>query len=197
MGKAFSVLIRPLKNYNVQSRAHKLIDDSTTVRPAPRHARENTGTCTASKNAVLGEFQKRDEQLLVKLKSVYVVSNDTTISKARTEDSKPPGTKKSLPSYRRAIQHPEIGYVEPKSVSEGKVTLLNAINFIMQHQTDPEKFTAKVIAKDHQLDEKDVVNILKHFSPFQLNLPPTDTEHPSTLRRLTQFSKGLMPKQLE
>lgn len=36
MGKVFSQMIRPFRNYNVESRAHKVISQNKPV-PAPHH----------------------------------------------------------------------------------------------------------------------------------------------------------------
>lgn len=57
---------------------------------------------------------------------------------------------------RSAIEDFELGYKEPSRVPYGKVTLRNAIKFILNHQHKPEEFTAEKIAEDYKLPEESV-----------------------------------------
>lgn len=48
----------------------------------------------------------------------------------------------------------EFGFQEPSVIPLGRCTLRQALNFISDHQTDPQKWTAATIATEYQLDQQ-------------------------------------------
>lgn len=96
-----------------------------------------------------------------------------------------------MPLERTAPIDFEYGYMEPTRVLHGHCTLRQALQFINDHQQDPETWTAKKIADDYKLKEPHVgklidlqtgiwiiynlftfaVNILHYFKTFSVYIP--------------------------
>lgn len=60
---------------------------------------------------------------------------------------------RALPLDRKPVDDFEYGYKEPVKVSRGRVTLRQAIQFITDHQTEPEVWSAKRIADEYKLKQ--------------------------------------------
>uniref|UniRef100_A0A6P7H7Q0 Protein NDUFAF4 homolog n=1 Tax=Diabrotica virgifera virgifera TaxID=50390 RepID=A0A6P7H7Q0_DIAVI len=174
MGKAYSSLKNPLKNFNVESRAHKVISQPKPI-PAPRHKREQD-----QYDRMLQEYPKEFEESLKKneeldknLKSVFVTSQDQNINiKQEANPNRP------LPTDRSQVEPSLYGIKEPEpnKVPIGKVTLGNVLEFISKYQGDPKNYNAKVIADKFTLQEQTVRNILKYFRVFEVYLPQERTK---------------------
>lgn len=82
-----------------------------------------------------------DKNLDLKLKDVYVTS------KGLTENLK---TDKPLP-VSRSTDIFELGYKDSDKVPPGRVSLLQAINFISKHQQDPNVWTIEKIAEENKI----------------------------------------------
>ncbi|CAD6995026.1 unnamed protein product [Ceratitis capitata] len=94
-------------------------------------------------------MNKKDQALDDRLKDVYVTSEDRFIDYAaqRTDPDKP------LPLSRKTVQDFEYGYREPTRVVPGRCTLRQAMQFITDHQSDPDLWTKQRIATDYKLKE--------------------------------------------
>jgi len=69
---------------------------------------------------------------------------------------------RQLPSDRGAYDA-TYGVLGPNKVTVGKVTLLQAVDFLNKHQAD-KSYNAEKIAADYKLDVTVVKDILDHFS---------------------------------
>lgn len=58
---------------------------------------------------------------------------------------------KALPLDRNTPEDFEFGYMEPKRITPGHFTLRQALKFITDHQSEPEKWTAAKIAEEYKL----------------------------------------------
>lgn len=78
-----------------------------------------------------------------------------------------------LPLSRTTIADYELGFQEPelKKVAIGKCTLRQAIQFISDHQQNPDEWTAERIAKEFKLKHETVFMILEHFRMFSIHIP--------------------------
>lgn len=139
------------------------------------------------------EIDERSESLLDRLRSVRVRSHDQ--SQYEYPEEKLEKDKSKLPQERHTSQLPLHGFVDPVTVLKGKLALKDAIQFISQHAEDPEVFNSELIAQTHQLDQKDVKNILKYFKLFQLHMPVEQYDKQFPLLSLHRFSylKTLKP----
>ena len=139
------------------------------------------------------EIDERSESLLDRLRSVRVRSHDQ--SQYEYPEEKLEKDKSKLPQERHTSQLPLHGFVDPVTVLKGKLALKDAIQFISQHAEDPQVFNSELIAQTHQLDQKDVENILKYFKLFQLHMPVEQYDKQFPLLSLHRFSylKTLKP----
>lgn len=109
---------------------------------------------------VVSELSKKDSVLDDRLKQVYVTSSKIENPMIESDKSK-------LPQDRKQVEVFEYGFLEPdpKKLARGKCTLRQAIQFISDHQTNPEEWTATKIANDFKMKE-DLVGELFSYSLY-------------------------------
>ncbi|XP_056631879.1 protein NDUFAF4 homolog isoform X2 [Diorhabda sublineata] len=169
MGKVFSSIKNPFKNFNLESRAHKVISQPKPI-PAPRHKRdqETYEQMIQEYPKAFEESLKKNEKLDKHLKNVFVVSQDPNVNiKQEPNPNRPlPADRSPVPSFIYGIKEPD-----PEKIPTGKTTLGNVLEFISRHQEDPINYNAQKIAEQYVLDEATVGNILKYFRVFEMYLP--------------------------
>ncbi|CAG9861050.1 unnamed protein product [Phyllotreta striolata] len=167
MGKAFSRVKTPFKNFDLENRAHKIISRDKPT-PAPRYEKDQN-----EYERVMKEYPKVYEESLQKnlsldkrLKQVFVVSED-----ADTMNIKQSNPNRPLPTDRRQVQSFLYGVKVPDKIPLGKATLGSVLEFLSLHQGNPVKYNAKNISEKYNLAEDTVSNILKYFKVFQVYIP--------------------------
>ncbi|XP_076258886.1 NADH dehydrogenase [ubiquinone] 1 alpha subcomplex assembly factor 4 [Rhynchophorus ferrugineus] len=167
MGKILSTIKHPFRNFNLESRAHKIIGQSKPI-PAPKFEKDELDLQRLQKQypEVFKEGLRKDEQLDQHLKDVYVVSHDPV-----SEIKQPQNPNRPLPQDRSQPDMYLFGHKEPEKVPLGKILLRNALKFISQHQGDPKLHTAENISKVYKLPESTVSNILKYYRVFEIYVP--------------------------
>ena len=93
------------------------------------------------------ELNEKDEELLKKLKSVYVTSHDPSPPELKKENPLRP-----LPKVREYQGSPEMGYTEPDMISKGKISMRQALLMIGKHHQDRESNTALALAQEYTLE---------------------------------------------
>ncbi|XP_004523185.1 protein NDUFAF4 homolog [Ceratitis capitata] len=168
MGKVMSMVARKVNRFNVENRAHRVLERDKPV-PAPKfesNIQDMQRALELDPN-LIEKLNKKDQALDDRLKDVYVTSEDRFIDYAaqRTDPDKP------LPLSRKTVQDFEYGYREPTRVVPGRCTLRQAMQFITDHQSDPDLWTKQRIATDYKLKENVVENILYYFKSFNVYIP--------------------------
>lgn len=174
MGKAASSLgykvSKPVREFNLEQRVAKEL--SREKRPAaPRHQTSAAlfeEAVRGQSEEVKSKLREKDEELHHRLKSVYVTSEDVTLPIKPIKDN----PDRPLPIDRSVTVDPEFGFIEPKSVPYGKVTLRRAVEAISRHQEDPVLWTARRLAIEHKLSVELTEKMLKYFQTFVLVVPP-------------------------
>ncbi|CAL7934022.1 unnamed protein product [Xylocopa violacea] len=159
MGKIYSILTRPIRNFNIENRARRVISRKKPI-PAPVHASVEKQRMMVEKlnPNFMAEHYKKDPKLHDHLKSVYVES----------EDIGPPKTSsRSLPQYRGEPIAGYYDYYNDIAVS-GKCSLKQAIKFLTMHKEDPVKYSIEKISEEYQLDKQLVENIVTNFKVFHV-----------------------------
>ncbi|XP_075985619.1 NADH dehydrogenase [ubiquinone] 1 alpha subcomplex assembly factor 4 [Anticarsia gemmatalis] len=192
MGALATKALRPIKSFNIENRAHRVISKEKPT-PAPRYPDnlEDLKRAIESDPDLDEKLDKKDPGLDNRLKEVYVTStgrpeDDITREKQTQSKTRP------LPLDRTMPPVYDFGFKEPDTLPVGRTTLRDATDFITAHQSNPEEVTAAKIAFEYKLREEDVQNILKYFKNFEVYLPKTKTTPavfagPATLRK--QLSK--------
>ncbi|KYN27646.1 PREDICTED: protein NDUFAF4 homolog [Trachymyrmex cornetzi] len=162
MGKIYSVLTRPIRTFNIENRAAKLISREKPV-PAPQYAStEKQKKLSDQVNPhFLEDHYQKNTQLDQRLKDVFVTSTDSQEMKEPTRDSK------VLPQSRRSSEN---GFTfesyEPTMIPMGKCSLKQALTFLLQHKRDPIKYSSENIASEYKMDKKVIDDILKYFKLY-------------------------------
>jgi len=84
---------------------------------------------------------------------------------------------RSLPRFRGSIDY-GVGYVEPKIIPEGRISLKKAVDLIADHAIDPVTNNVTVLSKVYKLPEEDVESIVKYFQGFQIHMPDDESNIP-------------------
>ncbi|KAH8407021.1 hypothetical protein KR222_004161 [Zaprionus bogoriensis] len=193
MGKVMSMVARKANRFNAENRAHRVLEREKPT-PAPKYEsnlRDMERTLELDPKFV-DNLNRKDAGLDTRLRDVYVTSKDRFIDRVierqtqtKAENSIP---QRPLPLERKTPEDFEYGYLEPQRVMLGRCTLRQALQFINDHQLDPETWTAKKIAEEYKLKEPHVENILQYFKTFSVFIP----EHKHEDRLLTQTRKKLL-----
>ncbi|XP_014218917.1 protein NDUFAF4 homolog [Copidosoma floridanum] len=167
MGKSMSRVTRPLKNWNIESRAHKAI--SKEKRPSAP-----TFVSVHKQIELVNELEpdykerasKKQKDLDENLKKVFVTSTEGNTIDSRYNPDKP------LPKDNKLCEPFEYGFYEPEPsrIPTGKITLRQAIEFIGKHSKDPKNYTAEKIAEEYKLDAivtADILEFYRLFNTFQ------------------------------
>ncbi|KAM8704753.1 hypothetical protein ACLKA7_009242 [Drosophila subpalustris] len=191
MGKAMSMVARKANRFNAENRAHRVIEREKPT-PAPKYEsnlRDMERTLELDPKFV-DKLNIKDAGLDTRLKDVYVTSQDKFIQRVleRQAATAAEDIKRPLPLTRNAPDDFEYGYLEPKRVTQGRCTLRQALQFINDHQIDPEAWPTKKIADEYKLKEPHVENILKYFKTFSVYIP--DQKYKDTL--LTQAKQKML-----
>ncbi|XP_045467957.1 protein NDUFAF4 homolog [Harmonia axyridis] len=164
MGKILSHMKRPFQNYNIESRAHKIISQNKPI-PAPHREMEQMEIDQILKenSPNFQESLRKHEELDKNLKKVFVTSKSTIAN-----DGQP---KRPLPSNRNSYIEPTLGIIESVQVPKGKVSLLNALKFITNHHNDASRCTVDQIVTEYSLPKATVRNILRYCRSFEIYMP--------------------------
>lgn len=188
MGALATKALRPIKSFNIENRAHRVISKEKPI-PAPRYPTniEDLKRALEADPDLEEKLNTKDEKLDNRLKDVYVTSMGIPEDDI-TREKKSQSTTRPLPKDRKMPPQYEFGFKESERVPYGRTTLRDAINFISANQTDPKQVTATEIALKYKLREDDVANILKYFKTYEVYLPETKTSKatfagPATLRK--------------
>ncbi|XP_037823739.1 protein NDUFAF4 homolog [Lucilia sericata] len=180
MGKVMSMVSRKVNRFNVENRAHRILEREKPV-AAPKYEgnlRDMERTMELDPN-FLEKLNKKDSALDERLKNVYVTSQDRFIDYGlkRSQSSED----KQLPLDRHTPEDFEFGYMEPQRITIGRCTLRQALKFITDHQSEPEKWTPAKIAEDYKMKPELVDNILKYFRSYNIYIPDQRSSKDSIL----------------
>ncbi|XP_043286208.1 protein NDUFAF4 homolog [Venturia canescens] len=166
MGKAMSAMTRPLKTFNIENRARKVISQDKPV-PAPtfKSTQKQLEVAKTINPSFMEEHYKKDPKLDQRLKNVYVSSQDIPLSEQELNPERP------LPKLTSMVNEFEYGFWEPEEASEGRCTLRMVLNLLTDHMNDPEKNSAQEMATKYKLNEKDVVNLTEYFRVYKVAMP--------------------------
>ncbi|XP_013145713.1 PREDICTED: protein NDUFAF4 homolog [Papilio polytes] len=188
MGALVTKALRPIKTFNVENRAHKVISKEKPT-PAPHYpsTKDDLKRTLAAVPDIDQKLDNKDPALDDRLKSVYVTSYgrpeaDVTREKIQQNPARP------LPKDRSQVPIFELGWNEPEEVPYGRTTLRRALEFIESHQMNPTEVTASKIALEYKLKEEDVEAILKYFKAFEMYIPETK-KSPATFAGPTNYRK--------
>ncbi|XP_053675498.1 protein NDUFAF4 homolog isoform X2 [Anopheles nili] len=189
MGKVMSVVGRQVQRFNVENRAQKVISQAKP-KPAPKFESNLRDLERVLKEhpEIVQEQSRKNVHLDENLRRVYVTSKDVAVGDNASQTQDPD---KPLPINRSSVEEYEFGHLEPRAITKGRCTLRQAVQFIANHQTDPQQWTSAKIAEHYNMKEPLVVNILEHFKSFEVHLPDKNLQRRRLLTRATDTSKQI------
>lgn len=170
MGKVYSLLTRPVRTFNVENRAARIISRKKPI-PAPQYpSTEKQKKLSDEVNPnFLKEHYQKDVQLDQRLKDVFVTSTDPEkiIESARES--------RSLPQDRHRPDEYILDSFDLTTIPAGKCSFKQILKFILQHKQDPVTYNSESIAAEYKIDKKIVDDVLKHFKVYTV-VPTNLTE---------------------
>uniref|UniRef100_A0A8C5QXP0 NADH dehydrogenase [ubiquinone] 1 alpha subcomplex assembly factor 4 n=1 Tax=Leptobrachium leishanense TaxID=445787 RepID=A0A8C5QXP0_9ANUR len=119
--------------------------------------------------------QKKDDQLLSRLKEVYVDSTDRSLEMESKVVPTSEQVDHRLPKLTARSEFSAL--VDVKSIPTGKVSILETLTILGNHRSYPDIWTAEKIAREFNLDVRDCQSLLEYFIPFTVKLiPRTNTK---------------------
>ncbi|XP_019375732.1 PREDICTED: NADH dehydrogenase [ubiquinone] 1 alpha subcomplex assembly factor 4 isoform X2 [Gavialis gangeticus] len=157
-------LVRAFRNFNVENRAFRVIDEPKATR-APWYPTARP----AESPEIQHEIHKKDNRLLAFLKHVYVDSKDPP-RKVKVEGE-------SLPCKEDEYRLTKLGRyssLDIHRVHKGKICTVELLTFLNNHRLHPETWTAEKIAEEYSLELKDVTYLLKYHALFNMEVPASE-----------------------
>ncbi|XP_070490558.1 protein NDUFAF4 homolog [Chironomus tepperi] len=166
MGKAMSVITSPFRYYNIESRAHKVISQSKpVVAPKFKDTVKDLERVLKDHPEIIEQAGKKDSGLDDRLKQVFVTSSHEIEQKRVINPDRP------LPTNKQFAGFFELGYLEPETITPGKVTLKQILQFLGDHRLHSDEWTAEKIALEYKLKLEDVKIMLEYYKLFALYVP--------------------------
>lgn len=157
---------RNAKNWNVENRAFKEIEKhKDKPKQAPLHP-------TTEKE--ISEFRERNPELLSAQQIKDDMLHNRLTGLLAKPDKVPEPEGRPLPEDKTTREDPEYGYLEPKYIRKGRVSIRQALGFICDHHMDKDTHTSEHISNKYQMKPAEVEAILKHFKPLQVQIPKLD-----------------------
>ncbi|CAK1543452.1 unnamed protein product [Leptosia nina] len=181
--------LRPLKSFNIENRAHRVISkEKPKVAPKYPSTFEDLQRVQEAVPDIDDKLDKKNQDLDQRLKDVYVTSTgipeDDITRKKKDENPDRP-----LPNDRKPLEDFDFGLKEPEKITYGRTTLRKSLEYISSHQMNPDEATPAKIAFEYKLKEKDVENILKYFKTFEIYIPETKNTNAVFAGPLTERKK--------
>ncbi|XP_073529270.1 NADH dehydrogenase [ubiquinone] 1 alpha subcomplex assembly factor 4 [Phyllobates terribilis] len=166
-------LVRAFKNFNVESRAHRLIaKDKPSVAPMHPGTKEAAQAATSNHPDFQDKIYKKDVQLLSHLKDVYVDSTDPS---PQIKSEVPLLKQEDLRLPKNMMRNETFG-ISLDNIPKGKISIVEALTILSNHKTSPKTWTAEKIAGDYSLDIEDTKAMLDYFIPFDVKITSKDEE---------------------
>ncbi|XP_072264771.1 NADH dehydrogenase [ubiquinone] 1 alpha subcomplex assembly factor 4 [Pyxicephalus adspersus] len=162
-----ATLVRAFKNFNVESRAHRLIGKDKPT-PAPLHpgTKEAVTELISHHPEIKETIYKKNDDLLIRLKDVYVDSTDP-LPEANHESQSPEPEDFRAP--KQTMNNVFLN-LEVESIPKGKISIVEAMTALNYYKQSPQTWTVERIAKEYSLNIEDTKALLKYFRLFEIKI---------------------------
>ncbi|KAL7300666.1 hypothetical protein TKK_0006649 [Trichogramma kaykai] len=165
MGTFASRLSRPLRNWNIENRAHKAVSRD---KPKPAPTYDSTKKQIELVNKLDPQYKDKastkNVQLDENLKQVFVRSNTAEVQEIDTRAD----PEKPLPKDKYLPEEFEFGFYEETQDIPGRISLRRAIELIGKRNADPKINSIEALASEYKLEPKTVENILEYYGIFKV-----------------------------
>jgi NADH dehydrogenase [ubiquinone] 1 alpha subcomplex assembly factor 4 len=180
-----TIIKRPMQRYNVEHRAHKVLDKiENPAAPAMRapmyQSDKQILDQVRQENPELGaEMKRKDETLHAHLKDVYVTSKDPPGMAPAEQSTRQVHLDRPLPLDRTVNSEvfiPGLLRVDKRKAPRGKITLEQAMTLLTDHASKPEVHTVQSLATTYRLNPETLEDVVKHFKLFKVHIPTEKEE---------------------
>ena len=142
-------------------------------RAAPPVTRRTSRPTQATSPEPVVESEPPNEELLQRLRTVYVESTDNTaIAGSQSQ---------TLPQDRSYMDEDPLDMTV--TVKEGRLTVYQLREMFDRARADPNKWNTATVAAEYKISETDAENLLKYFGNFNVvakrDDPKLDLHHPT------------------
>ena len=198
MGKAYTKVKSPLRDYNLETRVHKLLENEKPT-PAPRHEvseryqavieeqrqQRLKAASTRPETAATAEMIRKmaleatDEELAEGPSSDLLRKNDSLLERMDqikiTSQGDNPDVKsaRKLPEDRGRsnLQLSIYGQTEPAKIPIGRMSMKQVVESLVDYSKDREAWTAPRIANTYRIDAEKARNLTHYYQVFDIHLP--------------------------
>ncbi|XP_005301199.1 NADH dehydrogenase [ubiquinone] 1 alpha subcomplex assembly factor 4 [Chrysemys picta bellii] len=156
---------RVFRNFNLESRAAREISKDKPT-SAPRHPVARPGPLPDDPQ-IQEEIRKKNDKLLTLLKEVYVDSRDPPVQ-VKDEGG-------IIPSKQQEYRRTKLGHLRDldiSSIPKGKISVVEVLTLLNNHKLSPQTWTTEKIAKEYNIDLKEVTSLLEFFITFGVEIFP-------------------------
>ncbi|XP_033122200.1 NADH dehydrogenase [ubiquinone] 1 alpha subcomplex assembly factor 4-like [Anneissia japonica] len=156
-----NILRRGVQNYNVENRAHRVLDRKPKA--APKHP-GSRDTQKDSKLPPIETLQKKDVNLLNMLQGINV---DSSGYDPEFEKSKEIGSR-LMPTDRQQKPEQTELWENIEHVPKGRLTVQQALELLAKHQRNRNEWPVERLAQEYSLNPIDTQNIVEYFQSFKV-----------------------------
>ncbi|XP_066280537.1 NADH dehydrogenase [ubiquinone] 1 alpha subcomplex assembly factor 4-like [Branchiostoma lanceolatum] len=171
MGSKISKLpkagLRPMKNLNVEARAHRLLDQEKP-QPAPQYptTKEEIARVQKLHPEIVKQQQTKDVRLDDFLKQVRVESHDPVLKTSEGDRTEAlPDSSQTSSTIRQVTSGDTL---DVRKVTEGKMTVHQILEVLIRHKKDPEEWTAEKVSQEFSLELEHARGLLTYFKTFEI-----------------------------
>lgn len=198
MGKTFTKAKSPLRDYNLESRVHKLLDQEKPEM-APRHPVPERFQHLLEKEKDVGvvkDENKTDDSQLSTADLIRKMALDPSenlndassellrkneelldrmgqikiVSEGDNPDFKAQTTRK-MPELRYGIGETTYGHVVPEKISIGKMSMMHIVESLVDHGKDQVEWSASKISNSYRIDVEKAQHLTNYYRVFDIHLP--------------------------
>ena len=217
MGKNWTKMKGPLRDYNLENRAFKELDKSKPT-PAPRHPvperyqdvieQQQRGgappVATAemirkmaleasdeelADDPVSSELIRKNEPLLDRMEQLKITSQGDN------PELKPVGSR-PMPESRKAHERSRYGHEVPDKISIGKMSMRHIVECLVDHSKDEELWSAAAISNSYRIDAEKAKNLTHYYRVFDVHLPKRAIEAYREAEAETKFNEMIHGRKL-
>ncbi|XP_006610278.1 protein NDUFAF4 homolog [Apis dorsata] len=151
MGKIYSLLLRPIRTFNIENNAQRIISKDKPVRaPLYSSVEQQKKLVDKLKPDFMEIHYKKDSELDDRLKNVFVKSKDL-------QDIPKQNISKLQDRSQRSSEDYDF------KTYEGKCNIKQVMHFMNMHYENPIEYSVEKISQQYKLDKQIIENILTYF----------------------------------
>ena len=220
MGKNFTKMKLPLRDYNLENRVFKELDKNKPT-PAPRHPlperyqdiieqqqQQGGGDAPPVPTAEMIRrmaLEASDEELAEDpVSSELLRKNEPLLdrmdqlkitSQGDNPEIKPVGSR-PMPESRKTHERSRYGHEIPEKISIGKMSMRHIVESLVDHSKDEELWSPAAISNSYRIDAEKAKHLTTYYRVFDVHLPKRAVEKYRNMEAEADFNKMIHKNRL-